>query len=101
MTVDPRREFEPVTRRTALGLLGAAATLPLAAPGGVAMAQTPTQTERPRIYRGEHMYEHSYQMDHGANAKGYVDAFFANLRSDEVDRRLGASLRRRGKEGKP
>lgn len=43
------------------------------------------------------MYEHSYQMDYGANAKGYVDAFFANLRSDEVDRRLGAATSRRGK----
>jgi Fe-Mn family superoxide dismutase len=37
------------------------------------------------------MYEHSYHMDYGANAKGYVDAFFANLRSDELDRRLGAA----------
>ncbi len=251
MMVDRRDEFPLVTRRTALGLLGAAATLPLAAPGGVAMAGAPTQTERPRIYRGAHtpkplpfdpkripglsekllvshhennyagavkrlnaieaqiaalpgdavpfqmgslkrealiaansmrlhelyfanlggsgvangsfatlaqeqfgsvdawehdfritglslaggsgwviatydagegalhnvwawdhmhglaggvpllvmdMYEHSYQMDYGANAKGYIDAFFANLRSEELDRRLGAETTRRGKE---
>ena len=37
------------------------------------------------------MYEHAYHMDYGANAKGYVDAFFANLRGDEVERRLGAA----------
>jgi Fe-Mn family superoxide dismutase len=38
------------------------------------------------------MYEHSYHMDYGADAKGYVDAFFANLRSHEVDRRLGSMV---------
>jgi Fe-Mn family superoxide dismutase len=36
------------------------------------------------------MYEHSYHMDYGANAKGYVDAFFRNVRWDEVNRRLEA-----------
>jgi Fe-Mn family superoxide dismutase len=251
MTIDRAHDVPIITRRTALGLLGAAATLPLAAPGGVAMAEASKQTERPRIYRGDHapkplpfdpkqlpglsekllvshhennytgavkrlnaieaqiaalpreaapfqmgslkrealiaansmrlhelyfanlggkgvadgpfaalaqanfgsveawehdfrltglslaggsgwviatyeaergslhnvwawdhmhgfaggvallvmdMYEHSYHMDYGANAKGYIDAFFANLRSDELDRRLGAAARRRGKE---
>lgn len=34
------------------------------------------------------MYEHSYQMDYGANAKGYIDAFFQNVKWDEVNRRL-------------
>jgi len=34
------------------------------------------------------MYEHSYHMDYGANAKGYVDAFFKNVKWDEVNRRL-------------
>ncbi len=34
------------------------------------------------------MYEHSYHIDYGANAKDYIDAFFANLRADELDRRL-------------
>jgi superoxide dismutase, Fe-Mn family len=33
------------------------------------------------------MYEHAYAMDYGANAKGYVDAFFQNLKWDEVNRR--------------
>ena len=46
------------------------------------------------------MYEHSYHMDYGANAKGYVDAFFANLRFEEVDRRLGAATRGREGEGR-
>ncbi len=34
------------------------------------------------------MYEHAYQMDFGAAATKYVDAFFANVQWDEVDRRL-------------
>lgn len=34
------------------------------------------------------MYEHSYQMDFGANAKGYIDTFFANINWDIVNRRF-------------
>jgi Fe-Mn family superoxide dismutase len=34
------------------------------------------------------MYEHAYQMDYGANAKGYIDAFFQNIKWDEVNRRV-------------
>jgi Fe-Mn family superoxide dismutase len=34
------------------------------------------------------MYEHSYQMDFGAAVARYVDAFFANVRWEEVDRRF-------------
>ena len=37
------------------------------------------------------MYEHAYQMDYGAAAAKYVDAFFANVNWDEVNRRLGAA----------
>jgi Fe-Mn family superoxide dismutase len=33
------------------------------------------------------MYEHSYHMDYGTNARGYIDAFFQNLNWDEVNRR--------------
>jgi len=33
------------------------------------------------------MYEHSYQMDYGANARGYIDAFFQNVSWGEVNRR--------------
>lgn len=34
------------------------------------------------------MYEHSYQMDFGAAVAPYLDAFFANVKWDEVNRRL-------------
>jgi Fe-Mn family superoxide dismutase len=35
------------------------------------------------------MYEHSYHMDYGAAAAKYVDAFFDNVKWEEVDRRFG------------
>ncbi len=34
------------------------------------------------------MYEHAYQMDYGAAAAKYIDAFFANLHWDEVNARF-------------
>lgn len=34
------------------------------------------------------MYEHAYQMDYGASAAKYIDAFFANVRWEVVDQRL-------------
>lgn len=34
------------------------------------------------------MYEHAYQMDYGAAAGKYIDAFFRNIRWDEVNRRF-------------
>jgi superoxide dismutase, Fe-Mn family len=34
------------------------------------------------------MYEHAYQMDYGAAASKYIDAFFANIQWDEVNRRF-------------
>ncbi len=37
------------------------------------------------------MYEHSYHLDYGAAAAKYVDAFFANLHADEVNRRFAAA----------
>lgn len=39
------------------------------------------------------MYEHSYQMDFGAAAPRYIDAFFANVNWDEVNRRLDKAQR--------
>lgn len=36
------------------------------------------------------MYEHSYQMDFGANTKGYVEVFFKNINWDVVNRRIAA-----------
>jgi Fe-Mn family superoxide dismutase len=35
------------------------------------------------------MYEHAYQMDYGAAAAKYIDAFFTNIRWDAVAQRLG------------
>ena len=37
------------------------------------------------------MYEHAYAMDHGANAKAYIDSFFDNINWDEVNRRAEVS----------
>jgi Fe-Mn family superoxide dismutase len=34
------------------------------------------------------MYEHAYQIDYGAEAAKYVDAFFENLHWDEIERRF-------------
>lgn len=34
------------------------------------------------------MYEHAYQMDYGAAAAKYVDAFMSNINWDEVNRRV-------------
>lgn len=34
------------------------------------------------------MYEHAYQMDYGADAKAYIEAFFSNLDWDAVDKRI-------------
>lgn len=39
------------------------------------------------------MYEHSYQMDFGAAVAKYIDAFFANVNWDEVNRRLERAQR--------
>ena len=38
------------------------------------------------------MYEHAYQMDFGAAAAKYVDAFFANINWDEANRRYARAL---------
>jgi Fe-Mn family superoxide dismutase len=37
------------------------------------------------------MYEHSYQMDFGAGAAKYIDAFFQNIRWEAVGARLAAA----------
>lgn len=39
------------------------------------------------------MYEHSYALDFGAGAARYIDAFFANAKWDEVNRRLEKAQR--------
>ncbi len=38
------------------------------------------------------MYEHSYALDYGAAAATYIDAFFANVQWDEVNRRYERAL---------
>jgi len=38
------------------------------------------------------MYEHAYQMDYGAAAAKYIDAFFQNVQWDEVNRRLERAM---------
>ncbi len=42
------------------------------------------------------MYEHAYQMDYGAAAGKYIDAFFENIRWEEVGRRFERGLRAAG-----
>jgi superoxide dismutase, Fe-Mn family len=37
------------------------------------------------------MYEHAYQMDYGAAAAKYIDAFFASVQWETVEARLGSS----------
>jgi Fe-Mn family superoxide dismutase len=39
------------------------------------------------------MYEHAYQMDYGAAAPKYIDAFFSNIQWDAVAARLLAAMR--------
>jgi superoxide dismutase, Fe-Mn family len=39
------------------------------------------------------MYEHAYQMDYGAAALQYIDAFMQNVNWDEVNRRLEAGMK--------
>jgi Fe-Mn family superoxide dismutase len=41
------------------------------------------------------MYEHSYQMDYGAAAPAYVDAFFRNVHWETVSARLDQALKAR------
>jgi Fe-Mn family superoxide dismutase len=41
------------------------------------------------------MYEHAYQMDFGAAAAKYIDAFFNNANWDEANRRLARAKRHR------
>jgi Fe-Mn family superoxide dismutase len=41
------------------------------------------------------MYEHSYHIDYGSNARAYIDAFFQNINWDEVNRRAEQSRTRK------
>lgn len=46
------------------------------------------------------MYEHAYQMDYGAASAKYIDAFFANIRWEEVERRFERARRAAGELAK-
>jgi Fe-Mn family superoxide dismutase len=91
--------WEELFRATALSLAGGS---------GWAILELSFHTGDPRIYwSGNHtqspafgtpllvldMYEHSYHLDFGAAAARYVDAFFANVRWEEVNRRYERALR--------
>jgi Fe-Mn family superoxide dismutase len=39
------------------------------------------------------MYEHAYQMDYGAAAAKYIDAFFQNIHWEEVERRFARATK--------
>ena len=39
------------------------------------------------------MYEHAYHMDYGASAAAYIEAFLANVRWEEVNRRYERALK--------
>ncbi|HXK21150.1 MAG TPA: Fe-Mn family superoxide dismutase [Myxococcota bacterium] len=87
-------------RRTALALGGGS--------GWVVVAYEPTSRALHNWWAWDHMhqpmggepvlvldmYEHAYAMDYGANAKGYIDAFFANVLWSEVNRRVDAARKR-------
>ena len=91
--------FEERLRSTALGLAGGSgwALLSYNLHAGalqVSWAGNHTQAiafARPLLVLD--MYEHAYQMDYGAAAAKYVDAFFANIAWDEVNRRYEGALR--------
>lgn len=70
--------------------------------GWVILAYSPRDKKLLNIWSSDHqvslaagkpllvmdMYEHSYQMDYGADAKSYIDAFFQNINWEEVDNRI-------------
>ena len=91
--------FEELLRATAMGLAGGS---------GWALLGYDLHADALRIsWSGNHtqapasavsllvvdLYEHAYQMDYGAAAAKYVDAFFANAHWDEVNRRYERALK--------
>lgn len=91
--------FEELLRATAMGLAGGSGWTLLvydfhADALRVVWSGNHTQTAafaRPLLVLD--MYEHAYQMDYGAAAAKYVDAFLANVVWDEVNRRYEGALR--------
>jgi len=70
--------------------------------GWVILAANPSRGEVHNYWASDHtqnaaaavpllvldMYEHAYHMDYGAAAAKYIDAFFANIQWEEVNRRV-------------
>jgi Fe-Mn family superoxide dismutase len=93
--------WEHEFRQTGLSLAGG--------PGWVILAFDPHQQAVHTYWSWDHthslawgtpllvmdMYEHSYAMDYGANARAYVDAFFENVDWDAVQRRAEDARARR------
>lgn len=90
--------FEELLRGTAMGLAGGSGWALLAYDlhsGALRVSWAGNHTQalafaRPLLVLD--MYEHAYQMDYGAAAAKYVDAFFANVAWDEVNRRYEGAL---------
>ena len=91
--------FEELLRATAMGLAGGSGWALLAYDlhsDALCVSWSGNHTQAPAFARPLlviDMYEHAYQMDYGAAAAKYVDAFFANARWDEVNRRYEGALK--------
>ena len=86
--------WEELFRATGMSLGGGS--------GWVSLAYDLTRAALHVVWSGQHtqahaaslpllvmdMYEHAYQMDYGAATAKYIDAFFANIHWEEVNRRL-------------
>ncbi len=74
--------------------------------GWVVLAYSPRDKRLHNVWSSEHlvnlacgvpvlvmdMYEHAYQMDYGADAKAYIDAFMTNINWEEVESRAPKSV---------
>jgi superoxide dismutase, Fe-Mn family len=91
--------WEELFRLTGMGLAGGSGWVTLGydlrdhnltTSGASNHAQTPAQT-LPLLVMD--MYEHAYQMDYGADATRYIDAFFQNVPWDQVNHRFDRAER--------
>jgi len=91
--------WEELFRLTGMGLAGGSGWVTLGydlrdhsltISGASNHAQTPAQT-LPLLMMD--MYEHAYQMDYGADAAKYIDAFFQNVLWDHVNQRFDQAER--------
>jgi len=91
--------WEAQFRAAGLGLAGGSGWVVLALEADGAALRTVAATHHAQALSAGlpllvlDMYEHSYQMDFGAAAARYLDAFFANLNWDQVNRRLDRARR--------